>query len=101
MSVQRLEKLKEQLERVVELDSDVVVTYKIVRNAKFRSVIQRHMKKMKSFVFVIKKQVEIEMNAKLKPATDEEFEFTLGEIDKQVTEATDNWNRDKGRMGAA
>jgi hypothetical protein len=101
MSIQRLEQLKEQLEYVVEIDNDVVKTYRIVQNDRFRSIMQKHMKKMKSFVFVIKKQVDIELNGKLKPATDEEFAFMLGEITKQVGEAVDNWNKDKERMGAA
>jgi hypothetical protein len=99
--IDRLGALKEQLERIVELDSDVIKVYKLVKNAKFRSVIGRHMKKTKSFVYVIMKQVNIEAEGKLKPAEDEDFAFILDEIKKQVEEAVEAWETDKGRMGVS
>jgi uncharacterized protein YukE len=99
MSVNRLEKLKEQLQRVIDINDDVARVYKGLSSRKFQKVMQMYIKRARAFVTVVNAQVKLESVEDIQKYSDDEFDFIVSEISTQINDLEKDWENDKARMG--
>lgn len=99
MSVKRLEKLKVQLQRVIDINDDVARVYKGLTSRNFHKIMQRYIKRARAFVTVVNTQVKLESVEDVQRYSDDEFDFIVSEISTQIDELERDWQKDKARMG--
>lgn len=99
MSVNRLEKLKEQLQRAININQEFKEVYKRFYSRKYHAVMQKYAKRTLAFISVVETQIKLESEEEVKKYSDDEFEFILEEITKQIDNLEEEWKKDKVRMG--
>lgn len=99
MSVNRLEKLKEQLQRAININQEFRDVYKRFYSRKHHAVMQKYAKRTLAFVAVVETQIKLESEEEIEKYSDAEFEFILEEITNQIDNLEKDWKQDKVRMG--
>lgn len=99
MSVNRLEKLKEQLQRAININQEFRDVYKRFYSRKHHAVMQKYAKRTLAFIAVVETQIKLESEEEIDKYSDAEFEFILEEITTQIDNLEKDWKQDKVRMG--